>query len=577
MCPENNGEGMSTEKKKPQIRLTKVFDVGTENKFVARLAIQMFDLLECSSLEEDKCDKVKEKLLGLMQLFLRNETWIREFSEQEVAFFEKMPTEASVYKFSSDFQASLTKLNQLSRAFFLNLNLAIIQGVCDIAGIILNRDMKGIDNLLSAIESISADGRFRFTRNIKGIKESTDVFNQFIFRPDLSTDNIHQTSAGKQYLSYSSSSRPIISEMEEGINRCFEQVESLIVDLIATTCPSDLEICIDETCSIKNKKYIVSGLKNEFWLPYFGYYWWQSVSEKDKIRESESNKAERNFYVNVFLERIETRIINDSPVALLEEKVMHIQMPSDNMDIKLYKNDENRLRMISCRIRSIDRNDALRKGYNLVARFLSYQTFVYSSSSSIFAMRIEDEFNQATWECKPQPTEPAPLYFPSEVGVSKELDVLFSIYRDAKNTFSPFYRFLCYYKILEAFYEHRYVFSAADAVIKDKNLRISRPKRSITKAMVIKSMLHHRMSEFIGKTYGKYFEYLRSNERIMVAHVFPSDKTKEIADLNDYDLYSEFVSLGNLTELIARDILFDELTLWQQINKLIPKGHPLSK
>jgi hypothetical protein len=568
---------MSAEKKKPQIRLTKVLDVGTENKFVARLTIQMFDLLECSSLEDDKCDKIKEHLFGLMQLFLRNEKWLREFSEQEANFFEKMPTEDPVGKLSSDFLVSLTKLDQLSRAFFLNLNLAIIQGVCDIAGIILNKDIKGIDNLLSAIASLSAEGRIKFTRNIKDVKESTDVFNQFIFRPDLSTNNIHQTSAGKQYLSHSPSGQSILSEMEDGLDRCFEQVEGLIVDLIATTCPSDLEIYIDESCSNKNKKYIVPGLRNEFWFPYFGYYWWQPVSEEDKIRESESNKAERNFYVNVFLERIETRKINDSPVALLEEKVMNIKMPSDSMDIKVSKNDENRLRMISCRIRSIDRNDALRKGYNMVAKFLSYQTFVHASSSCIYAMRISDEFNQATWECKPQLTEPVPLYFPSVVSVSKELDILLSIYRDAKNTFSPFYRFLCYYKILEAFYEHRHVFSAADTVIKEKHLRISRPKRSITKAMIVKSMLHHRMSEFIGKAYGKYFEYLRSNERIMVAHVFPSDKTKEIADLNDYDLYSEFVSLGNLTELIARDILFDELNLWQQINKLIPEEQPTSR
>jgi hypothetical protein len=565
---------MSTVKKKPQIRMTKILDVGTENKFVARLTIQMFDLLECSSLEENQCDKVKEILFGLMNLFLRNEKWIREFSKQEAAFFEKMPTKDSADKFSVNFQDSLSKLNQLSRAFFLNLNLAIIQGVCNIAGIILNKDIKGIDNLSSAIATLSAEGRIRFTKNIKDIKECTDVFHQYVFKPDLSTDNIHQTSAGKHYLSYSSSGRSIISEMEAGLDRCFEHAEGLIVDLIATICPSDLEIYIDETCSIKNKKYIIPGLRNEFWLPYFGYYWWESVSEKDKIRESENNKAERNFYLNVFLERIETRKINDSAVALLEEKVVHMQMPLDSMDIKLSKNDENRLRMISCKIRSIDRNDAIRKGYNIVARLLSYQTFVYASSSCIFAMRISDEFNQATWECKPQSTEPAPLYFPSIVGVSKELDVLLSIYRDAKNTFSPFYRFLCYYKILEAFYEHRHVFSDADTVIKKNNLCISRPRRSITKAMVIKSMLHHRMNEFIGKAYGKYFEYLRSNERIMVAHVFPSDKTKEIADLNDYDLYSEFVSLGNLTELIARDILFDELNLWQQINKLLPEEQP---
>lgn len=364
--------------------------------------------------------------------------------------------------------------------------------------------------------------------------------------------------------------------MKRELDKCFEEMENLIVDLIAMVCPSDLEVYTDETGSIKNKKYIVPGLRNEFWLPYFGYYWWQPSSEEGKIRESENNKSEREFFVNFFLERTDTRKINDSAVTLPEEKVMHMETPSEAIDIKLYKNDEHRLRMISCRIRTTGRNEALKKTYGMVARLLSYQTFMYASCSSIFAMIITDTYNQAKWECKPQFGEPVPLYFPSAVNITKELDILLSIYREAKASLSPFYRFLCYYKILEAFYEHRYVFSATDQIIRENNLQISRPKRSISKSMVVKSMLHHRMDEFVGKTYGKYFEYLRSNERIMVAHVFPADKSKEMADLNDYDLYSEFVSLGNLTDLVARDILFDELMLWQQINKASSKaGHNL--
>jgi len=238
------------------------------------------------------------------------------------------------------------------------------------------------------------------------------------------------------------------------------------------------------------------------------------------------------------------------------------------MDIKFLKNDKNRLRMISCRLRSTNHDDAIKKAYETVTYFMSLQTFLSGNSSSIFAMSVEDSQNKATWTCKPQYGIEDSLIIPEKTGLTQEFEILLSIYRDAKNSSSPFYRFLCYYKILEAFYEHRYIFSKTDQIIKKKGLSIKRPKRKITNSMIVKAMLHHRMDEFRGKSYGKYFEYLRSNERIMVAHVFPVDKEKDLANLNNYDLYGEFVSLGNLTDLVARDILHDELMLWQHINEL---------
>ena len=153
---------MAEEKRKPQIRLSKALDTGTNNKFVARLTLQMFDLLECSLLEEGKREKIKEVLLGLMQLFLREEAWIEEFSERETDFFQKMSSQQfGVGKLPPELQTSLSELDQLARTFFLNLNLAIIQGGGEIASVILNREIQGLNGLSEMVESLSAEGKLR--------------------------------------------------------------------------------------------------------------------------------------------------------------------------------------------------------------------------------------------------------------------------------------------------------------------------------------------------------------------------------------------------------------------------------
>lgn len=565
-------------KKKPQFRVEKIADTGTENKFVSRLTLQMFDFLECSLLEEQKADEIKEILLGLMQLFLREEKWITEYLNDETKFlkesaFKNFP----ITDITGSQKLRLRQLNQRIKAFFLNLVLAFNE-CFKIASIILETEIKDLSSLSKTVESLTIENHP--LRSITSVESSLlkmlDYFNDLLFKFTLGPQHIYQhTTSGKIYIATNPSGPEIHILMSTKLIEFFEQIEDLIIYLILLKCSPGLKIeVIDE----KNRdpsnpiKYFIHGLRNQSWLPYFGHYWWEPPSDKSKAQESENNKAERDFYVNFFLERMERRKLNDSLFGIKDERIIHQESQQyGSMDIKFLKNDKDRLRMISCRLRSTNRDDAIKRAYKTVTYFLSLQTFISGNSSSIFAMSAEDSQNKAVWTCDPQSGIEVPLFIPEATGLTKEFEILLSIYRDAKNSPSPFYRFLCYYKILEAFYEHRYIFSKIDQIIRERRLPIKRPKRKITKSMIVKAMLHHRMDEFRGKSYGKYFEYLRSNERIMVAHVFPIDKEKDIANLNDYDLYAEFVSLGNLTDLVARDILHDELMLWQHIHELKEK------
>jgi hypothetical protein len=569
---------MAEEKKKPQFRIEKIADVGTENKFVSRITLQMFDFLECSLLEEEKIDEIKKRLFSLMQLFLREERWITEFLNDKNEFLKEAAFKDFPIKDLTNLQKSrLIELGQRIKAFFLNLILAFNE-CSKIASIILDTEIKNLDSLSKKVESLTGENHVlrSITSNQGPLSQTLKYFDELICKFNLGPQYIcHHSLSNKIYIAINATDPEIHVLMNMKLNEFFEQIEDLIIYLILLRCPSGLKIeVIDEKDREPSNpiKYFIRGLRNQSWIPYFGYYWWEPPSNKSKAQESENNKAERCFYINFYLERMEWRRMNDSLFRIKEEEVIHQESQKyGQMDIKLFKNDKDRLRMISCRIRSTNRDEALKRAYKTVTYFLSLQTFMSGNASSIYIMSIEDSQNKAIWTCKPQSGIEVPLFIPEAIGFTKEFEMLLSIYREAKNSQSPFYRFLCYYKILEAFYEHRYIFSKTDQIIRERRLQIRRPKRMITKSMIVKAILHHRMDEFRGKSYGKYFEYLRSNERIMVAHVFPSYKRKDIADLNDYDLYAEFVSLGNLTDLVARDILHDELMLWQHIHELEEK------
>ena len=73
-------------------------------------------------------------------------------------------------------------------------------------------------------------------------------------------------------------------------------------------------------------------------------------------------------------------------------------------------------------------------------------------------------------------------------------------------------------------------------------------------------------SKFIGMKYGKFFEYLRSNERLRIAHPFPDDGS--FVDVDDFDLFTEYTSIGNLADRVCRQMLLDELELQLKVAKV---------
>lgn len=301
------------------------------------------------------------------------------------------------------------------------------------------------------------------------------------------------------------------------------------------------------------------------WIPHFGYYFWEPQSENRVIEASLADKNARRFYITFVLDQPARLHAEDSQVELKAQVVKRIDHEKGFIEVRFEPNEDGRIGRISCRLEAPSFVEAAKIAYNVIAPQLSLWAYGYQSPQSTYGMTAYDERHQARWICVPQMAAADPFALPESVAFDPRFWSILSLYREGMNSRSPYYRFFCFYKMLEAFFEHRELFRQADEIIQKAGLSLKRPRRRVTRDMLVFSLLLRKYPEYEGRTFGWVFERIRSNERLMVAHVFPEHAQAKMVNLDDYDLYNEFASLSNLVSLMAHQIIEDELNLWQEL------------
>jgi len=200
--------------------------------------------------------------------------------------------------------------------------------------------------------------------------------------------------------------------------------------------------------------------------------------------------------------------------------------------------------------------------HDKLCQLLSFWAVIYGSAFSIASVLVVDLKHGVQYRGGPKPLAPDDFILPGGLSFSGERWALLALYREARSSPSPFYRFLCCYKILEAWYKLGATFGEADRIIKEKGLGLTRPKRVVTREMLVMALILDRHPEFEGLRFGRLFELLNP-WRVKVAHAVTD--AAEFINLDSYGEQLEIVPIANLTDLIARQVLLDELELWRQI------------
>lgn len=298
-------------------------------------------------------------------------------------------------------------------------------------------------------------------------------------------------------------------------------------------------------------------------IPHVGPHHWVAISGKDSTNKSIEDKSMRPIAIIFFLEdnRAQTPYVH---VRLPRERDFHYGGGDNAVNFYL-ESDGKFLEKIVVGLNETSTEDAFRRASEPVHSILSLWSFQYKRPFGIRIIEIQDKKHSASWTIPtfcPTPVQ-LELLKVSFTGMDP-MGSLFAIFREAMNATSYFYRFLSYYKIIEARYPPRGPFKWVRDELRNKGLSLQTPKRIVTKELIGGAYVAQYHQCYLNRKY-EWCKNQFNDFRVLIAHPFRKDS--RFANM-DSPVVQTFVSaLANLAERMAVQILEDELQLAVKIDE----------
>ncbi len=300
------------------------------------------------------------------------------------------------------------------------------------------------------------------------------------------------------------------------------------------------------------------------WVPYLLSEPWKPESPREQINTSLTDDRERDFLIGFYLKNPVTNVWDVDLQLDKAHKEEFTDAKQSVIVMGFYPGDAGKLNEIVCKTRDVAPRAALERCYSQASRLLDLWSVSLGRGLGIAGFRVADLEHEAKW--RSVPFRPSALAFsiPDYDVITDEHAAMAWLYREARNTQSPAYRFLCSYKILEAWNKRLGVFGRTDRMIAERKLPMERPVHSVTQEMAVLSGVWDRHPEFKDVTFDQLLPLLATwRNQAASALVDPGLATS----FDQYDSHVEITSLANLVDYAARQVLSDELELWGRINR----------
>ncbi len=221
-----------------------------------------------------------------------------------------------------------------------------------------------------------------------------------------------------------------------------------------------------------------------------------------------------------------------------EEEEAFIKTYQGEYHIRKNTNDEISLISLVCHARSWQ--EAFNKFFSGITPFLDF--FAYRAGVPIVIQKIfcKDRKNNLSVVSYRTPY-PNVILEPHAGQFREEFFALYSLYREAKNSFSNYYRFLCYYKIMEGIFGYL------------RPMLMSKAHKQEIKIVTHKELVPAH-PELVGKPIKTLYDNELTHEyRNTVAHFIL--KRGALLNLSDYYEAVKFADIILLSELCAREVL----------------------
>jgi hypothetical protein len=275
---------------------------------------------------------------------------------------------------------------------------------------------------------------------------------------------------------------------------------------------------------------------------------------------------------NVFTDQIHTSesiMAGDSLLSISRDINYEFREKNgDILTIKLYKNTEGRFSTAQVSILADNFTNAEHEAYDLIYPLISWFSFQHDAALEIRSQEVLENSTGVRritigiiGEVK------SFLEIESHIPSTEEFRSLFSTYREALNATSPFYQFLCFYKVIENINCLR---SEKKKAIIAKGEQPHQPGEIIPSSVDTNTNIdvdfHSLFKPFLGRKFTFVCEKFRGVLRNAIAHVDPN----QIIRLNDrFQDVTECLHAIPVIKYMAREMIRTEIgsdARFQQIN-----------
>jgi hypothetical protein len=242
------------------------------------------------------------------------------------------------------------------------------------------------------------------------------------------------------------------------------------------------------------------------------------------------------------------------------QNVLNPEIQGGGCRFRLHRNPKGEFSGVGARIRANTSKDARARFMTALSPVLDHWSYLGNTPIVVRTVVCEDPKNAITMMSFITPYADLIL---NPVGGELRVDLLplYGLYREAKNATSPFYRFLCYFKILEAVYSHLRpkVFSLARQgsfeLVKRKEVVPDHPEL----LLFWKSYVGRPIKDLMDKE-------LEPQYRNAVAH-FLLDQGGAPLNPSDSETVAKFGNMLLVAELCARVVIDQQADYYRQIDE----------
>ncbi len=268
------------------------------------------------------------------------------------------------------------------------------------------------------------------------------------------------------------------------------------------------------------------------------------------------DKSERSFILKALLSKdaakgdglkasVDTKY--GSSFLLAHEDALHAKVETKDGIFYFDKNEQNELSGIIFECVASSALEAKSKFHSIVVPLVDYLSYIANSPIYLPLTDCLDKKNELKFVNYETPY-PQTKVNPHILNIIEQMKPIYALFREAKNADSSFYKFLCYYKILEGIYKHSRptLFKKA----RKANIKIAKQKELIPD--------HHELRGGYGNVIGTpiqpfYEKVLQKEFRDSIVHFLLNDGS--VLNVSDYQTSSSFSNIVFLTELCCKKVI----------------------